>query len=414
MKRSRLLLTACLLSTLSIAVNAEDWSRYRGNAGDGKSSEQIGDVDWSDGPKVLWKVETPLGFSSFAVADGRAITVVARGSKAFCLALDANNGEELWASPLSGVDYGHAGGNAGAPDNKGGDGPRTTPTIDGDRVYVYDAEMVLHCLDSKSGKSIWHHNVVSQNEGRSIKWFNATSPVISGDSVIVGGGGQGQSFLAFNKNDGKLIWKSGDETITHATPQLATINKTDQVIFFVQSGLVGLDVSDGKELWRAKFPFSVSTAASPVTTGNLVYASAGYGVGAGLFRVNGNAEADEVWFKSNELMNHWSTPLIHDGHLYGIYEFKKYGKAPLQCVELETGEIKWSQRGFGPGNCILVGDKLVVLSDAGEVTIVKASPNGYQEISRAKVVDGKCWSTPAFSNGRIYVRSTKEAACIEL
>ena len=95
------------------------------------------------------------------------------------------------------------------------------------------------------------------------------------------------------------------------------------------------------------FPFSVSTAASPITAGDMVYCSAGYGVGAGLFTVTGAAEADEVWFKPNELMNHWSTPLEHDGHLYGIYEFKKYGKAPLQCVELATGEIKWSERGFG-------------------------------------------------------------------
>ena len=113
-------------------------------------------------------------------------------------------------------------------------------------------------------------------------------------------------------------------------------------------------------------------------------------------------------------MNHWSTPVVHDGHLYGIFEFKKYGKAPLQCVELATGEIKWAERGFGPGNCILVGEKLVVLSDAGEVAIVAAQPDAYRELARAKVLDGKCWSTPAYSDGRIYVRSTKEAACIAI
>ena len=101
-----------------------------------------------------------------------------------------------------------------------------------------------------------------------------------------------------------------------------------------------------------------------------------------------------------------------DGHLYGIYEFKKYGRAPLQCVELATGEIKWTQRGFGPGNCILVGDKLVVLSDAGEVAVVAAKPDSYQEFGRVQAVTGKCWSTPAYSNGQIFVRSTEEAACL--
>ena len=163
-----------------------------------------------------------------------------------------------------------------------------------------------------------------------------------------------------------------------------------------------------------KFKYSVSTAASPITEGNRVYCSAGYGVGAGLFEVNGTSEAEEVWLKPNKLMNHWSTPLVLDGHIYGIFEFKKYSKAPLQCVEMETGEIKWTERGFGPGNCILVGDKLVVLSDAGELVVVEAKPDSYKELSRTKVVEGKCWSTPAFSNGRVFVRSTKEGACVEL
>ena len=106
--------------------------------------------------------------------------------------------------------------------------------------------------------------------------------------------------------------------------------------------------------------------------------------------------------------------MVHDGHLYGIFEFKKYGRAPLNCVDLKTGEIKWSQRGFGPGNCILVDDTLVVLSDKGELVLVKATTSGYQELFRDDVLDGKCWSTPAFSDGRVYIRSTKEGACVEL
>jgi len=106
--------------------------------------------------------------------------------------------------------------------------------------------------------------------------------------------------------------------------------------------------------------------------------------------------------------------VIKDGHLYGIYEFKKYGRAPLQCVELATGEIKWSQPGFGPGNVIVVDDKLIVLSDAGEIALVSARPDSYEELARAKVLEGKCWSTPAYSNGKLYVRSTSEGACLDV
>lgn len=395
-----------------------DWPMYRGVHGDGKADGQITDLDWSSGAKLKWKVETPLGFSSFAVADGRAFTLVARDvegqSLETCVALDAETGEELWAVSFASAEYESGGGNAGAEGNKGGDGPRSTPTVDGNNVYVYDAYLNLSCLNAQTGEIVWQHDVLGEFEGRNIKWNNATSPVFYGDAVVVGGGGAGQSFLAFNKNTGAKLWASGDETITHATPTLTNLHGQDQLLFFVQSGIVSVEPKTGEELWRTDFEFRVSTAASPVVEDSLVYCSAGYSVGAGLFEVDKSNAVENVWLKANKLMNHWSTPVVHEGHLYGIFEFKKYGRAPLKCVDLKTGEIKWEQRGFGPGNCIMVGDKLIVLSDAGEVVIVKVSTEGYQELARAAVLDGKCWSTPAYSDGCIFVRSTKEAACIEL
>ncbi|HMQ21072.1 MAG TPA: hypothetical protein PKE00_01190, partial [Planctomycetota bacterium] len=121
-----------------------------------------------------------------------------------------------------------------------------------------------------------------------------------------------------------------------------------------------------------------------------------------------------LWRKPNKLMNHWSTPLVKDGHLYGMFSFKKYGKGPLACVDLRSGETRWSQEGFGPGNCILVGTTLVALSDKGEVVLADASPEGYHELARRDVLKGKCWSQPAFADGKLYVRSTSEGACIAL
>ncbi|TWU47791.1 PQQ-binding-like beta-propeller repeat protein [Rubripirellula reticaptiva] len=401
---------ACAATAVAVAASfarAEDWHQYRGNQGDGKSTESIG-----DSLNVVWTVPAPLGFSSFAIADGRAFTVIGRDEKETLVAMDASNGKELWAVPMGSSAYEQGGGGAGTKDNRGGDGPRSTPLVDDGRVYVYDSYMLLQCFDAATGKLVWKRDVIKEYDGRNISWLNATSPVIAGDLVIVGGGGAGKSFLAFEKTTGKNVWESGDETITHATPTVAKGDGGDEVIFFAKSGLVSVDANSGKELWRAQFPFSTSTAASPVTDGDLVYCSAGYGVGAGVFKKNGTAIADEVWFKSNELMNHWSTPVVHDGHLYGLFEFKKYGTAPLQCVELATGEIKWAERGFGPGNCILAGDKLVVLSDAGEVAIVKADPSGYHELARKDVLTGKCWSMPAISDGKVFVRSTEQAACI--
>lgn len=124
--------------------------------------------------------------------------------------------------------------------------------------------------------------------------------------------------------------------------------------------------------------------------------------------------SEEVWRKANDMFNHWSTPIYHEGHLYGMFGFKKYGQGPLQCIELESGEIKWSQDGYGPGNVILSGDKLIALSDIGELAVVAATPSKYTELSRSKVITGKCWSTPVFSNGLVLARSTKEAICLQV
>lgn len=414
--------TVCSLYAVLFAITSSigaDWNQYRGPKGDGKSVEKIDIEGFKAGiQKPLWKIPTPRGFSSFSILDETVFTIVTRSFDGAncetCISFDATTGAEKWAVALSSSDYGHGGGDAGAPGNRGGDGARSTPTVDGDRVYLYDGHLILTCLDSMTGNLIWQHDIPQEFAGRNIKWFNATSPVISGSLVLVGGGGAGQSFIAFDKLTGEARWKTGDEILTHATPHLTQINGKQQIIFFVQSGLVSVDPTTGHEEWRSQFPFSVSTAASPVSSGNKVYCSAGYGVGAGLFEIGASQEAEEVWFKSNELMNHWSTPVIKDGHLYGIYEFKKYGRAPLQCVELATGEIKWSQPGFGPGNVIVVDDKLIVLSDAGEIALVSARPDSYEELARAKVLEGKCWSTPAYSNGKLYVRSTSEGACLDV
>jgi outer membrane protein assembly factor BamB len=206
--------------------------------------------------------------------------------------------------------------------------------------------------------------------------------------------------------------------MTHATPVGSTILGQRQIIFFVQSGLLAVEPKTGKELWRYSFPFRVSTAASPVVGGDIVYCSAGYGVGAGAVKIakQGNAfTATEIYRVpgDKELANHWSTPVVKDGYMYGMFQFKEYGKGPVKCVNIATGEVKWTKEGFGPGHVVLMGGEVVALSDAGEVVRFAAEPSAYTELSRQKVLDGKCWTTPSISEGRLFVRSTKEAACLQ-
>lgn len=407
----------------ALTVHAADWPQYRGPNLDGSTVEKIATKWPAGGPKALWKVPAPSGFSSFTVAGGKAFTQITRNiggvDREVAIALDANTGKEAWAFPVGGTAYGHNGGNAGAPGNDGGDGPRSTPTVVAGKVYVLSSDLALFCLDANTGKQVWTHDLMKEFAGRNITWKNAASPLVDGNLVFVAGGGAGQSFLAFNKDSGALAWKSQDENMTHSTPVVASIHGVKQVVFFVKSGLVSVTAADGKLLWKAPYRFNVSTAITPVIAGDIVYCSAGYGVGGGAFKVSkvgADFKAEQLWQipGDKEVANHWSTPVLKDGHLYGMFQFKEYGTGALKCVELATGKVKWSKPGFGPGNVILLGGQVLALSDAGELVVVDAMPSAYKEVSRAKVVSGKCWSTPVVSNGRVYVRSTKEAACFDV
>jgi len=395
---------------------AGEWPQYRGPNQDGTSSEKLALQKWPErGLPQMWKVPTPTGFSSFTVSGGSVFTVVAREAdgvkREACVALDAGSGRELWAVLMCPAKY-SGGGDSGG----GGDGPRSTPTYNDGLVYAYDSQLLLQCLDARDGRVVWSKDIIKEFAGQNIGWQSAVSPVVEDKMVIVPGGGPGQSLLAFDKKTGAVIWKAQDDKMTHATPVVATIGGVRQLVCFMQKGLLSVDLATGKELWSYPFKYVTSTAASPVICDDLVYCSAGYGVGAGLVRISRAGDsftATEVWRKQDKMMNHWSTPVFKDGYIYGIFGFKQYNKAPLQCYELATGKEMWSKEGFGPGNLILVDNHLVVLGDRGQLVLLKASPESYQEVSRIQAVGGKCWTTPAYSDGRIYVRSTTEGVCLD-
>jgi outer membrane protein assembly factor BamB len=406
------------LATTAFSAAPTDWGTFRGPAGNGIVAAPAG-AKWS--LKQVWKSPTNLGFSSFAVAGGKVYTLVTGetdGNKGeMILCLDEKNGKELWSKPLSVVPKYDGGGDSGTPDNKGGDGSRSTPVVNGGKVYAIDSMLGVFCFDAASGKQIWSHDVMKDNAGVQIKWENAASPVIDGDVLLLAGGGAGQALLGLDKNSGEVVWKGEDDKMTHATPVLADILGVHQAIFFTQTGLVAVHPQNGNVLWRAPFPFKVSTAASPVVFEDIVYCSAGYGVGAGAFKISKSGdklEATQIWRRENQCFNHWSTPVVKDGYLYGMFSFKEYGAGPLACVDIRTGEDKWAEKGFGPGQVILAGDKIIATSDKGEIVVVEAKPDKYKEVARKDVMEGKVWSYPVLANGKIFARSTVEGVCLDL
>src|SRR5207302_10020909 len=191
-----------------------------------------------------------------------------------------------------------------------------------------------------------------------------------------------------------VVWKGQDDLMTHSTPVAATILGVRQVIFFTQRGLVSVAAQSGKLLWRQPFRYVTSTAMTPVVAGDIVYCSAGYGVGSGAYKISRSGDGfgvKELWFQpANVFNNHWSTPVFKDGYLYGLFGFKEFGRCPMKCVELATGKVMWSQEGFGPGGTILVNGRVLVLGDAGQLVLVEANPARYAEVARAQVLSGKC------------------------
>lgn len=410
-----------LLASITGSATALEWGAFRGPNHNGVVEAPSSVRNWKSARlKTLWKTETPSGFSSFAVAGEKAYTIVTteidgNPSEAI-LCLDGRTGKELWSKALAIAPKYDGGGNAGDKGNEGGDGPRSTPVIDDGLAYCIDANLGVHCFKADTGDIVWQHNVLEENAGVNIKWQNAASPLIDGNLLLLAGGGKGQALLALDKKTGKVVWKGEDDQMTHATPILATLHGVHQAIFFTQTGLVAVDPQKGIVLWRAPFPFKVSTAASPVVFEDIVYCSAGYGVGAGAFKISssgGSFSAEPIWRRENECFNHWSTPVVKDGYLYGMFSFKEYGKGPLACVDIRTGKDMWKEEGFGPGQVILAGDTIIALSDKGEVVAVEASPKKYTELKRDDVLKGKVWSYPVLAYNHLFARSTEEGVCIQ-
>lgn len=398
-------------ASVCVSSLAADWPQYRGVNYDGASPETILKQWPAGGPRVLWKAPLGESFGSFAVSGGRAFCLVQRPvsgqDQQVAIALEVDSGKELWATPLGKAVH----------DTSGGNGPRSTPTVEGSRVFLFDGHMVLTCLDAATGAKVWQHDLVAEFGGQVIRWFSAASPIVEQNMVLVHGGGSGQAFLAFNKSDGRVVWTSGNDKPTHATGVPATIQGVRQVVFFAQSGLVSIAPATGKELWRQAYPYVTSTASSPIVSGDIVYCSAGYGVGGGAFQISRDGEkfsVRQLWRKQDAMVNHWTTPVCKDGYLYGIYGFKDFGKAPLKCVELATGREVWSQPGFGSGGAtVLVDGCVLVQGDKGPLILVEASPAGYKELARCEPLGGKCWTMAVVSNGRIYARNTKEGICLD-
>lgn len=373
------------------AAQSTDWPQWRGPNRDGISKETGLLKQWPvNGPAVLWKAKgAGRGYSSFAVANGKLFTMGLRGDREFIVAFDVATGKEVWASQ-----------HGGAFRNDRGDGPRGTPTVDGDRLYALGGNGDLSCLDARTGKVIWSKNVLKEFGGSNIRWGISESPLVIGDKVLVNAGGPNASIVALKKTDGSVIWKSQSDEAGYSSAIPLNVNGSTQVVFFTGARALGLDLKDGKLLWDYARPANdVANVATPIARENRVFFSSDYDTGGGLVEIKTDNKAQEIYFTKN-MRNHHSSSVLVGDYLYG------FSSAILTAMKFDTGEIAWRDRSVGKGSLIYADGHLYCFSENGVVGLVEASPAGYKEVGRFRIPQDSLptWTHPVVSGGRLFLR----------
>ena len=383
--------TLLFLCAAAVAQTGGEWPQWRGANRDGISKETGLLKQWPEGgPPLVWKASgAGGGYSSFAISKGRLYTMGLRGDREFIIAFDIANGKEVWATP-----------HGKAFRNDRGDGPRGTPTLDGDRLYALGGAGDLSSLDLKTGKVVWTMNVLSKFGGENIKWGISESPLVIGDKVLVNAGGPGASIVALKKTDGTLIWKSQSDEAGYSSAIPVEIGGATQVVFFTGNRALGLDVSDGKLLWEYKRPSNdVANVATPVVRANRVFISSDYGTGGGLVEIKADGKAQEVYF-TKEMRNHHATSILIGDHLYG------FSSSILTAMRFDTGVVAWRDRSVGKGSLTYADGNLYAFSENGVVGLVEADPTAYREKGRFRIQQGSLptWTHPVVAGGRLYLR----------
>ena len=389
-----------LLISLVFCANASaaDWPQWRGPNRDGKSPETGLLASWpKGGPRLAWKAQgLGEGYSPFAVVGSRIYTQGQQGNEQFVLAIDANTGKQLWKTQ-SGRTFG----------NDKGNGPRGTPTIDGNRLYALAADGMLLCLDIESGKRVWGFNIGERFGGSVPRWGYSESPLVEGDRVIVTPGGRGAAVVALNKATGDLIWKSQDDGAGYSSAFPFDFGGTRGLALLTGGAAIGLDMKSGALLWRyANVANRVANIATPIVSGGYVFVSTDYNTGCALLKLTaegGSVKASEVYF-NRDMQNHYTTSVLVGDYLYG---FSGNETGILTAMEFKTGKVAWRDRSVGKGNCIYAEQRLYCLGEEGTVGLIEPTPAAYKEISRFEIKRGNQWNTwtpPVIANGRLYLR----------
>jgi outer membrane protein assembly factor BamB len=420
------------LPDLGTRKQGVDWLRFLGPAGTSVSSETGILTKWpKEGLRTVWSKNLGGGYAMPAVSRGRLFVFDRMRDNQRLHCLKSETGDVLWTFryPTDYVDkYNYSG------------GPRSFPVVDGDRVYIYGPEGMLHCLqitEDNRPKELWKVDTAAEFAVIQNFFGVGSTPVIENELLLVMVGGSpdgsekvpfprlksnGTALVAFDKMTGKVRWKTGDDLASYSGPVLTTINGKRLCILFARGGLLGIDVSAGKTLfhqrWRARALESVN-ASCPVVVGDRVFVSETYGPGSTLLKVKADG-VEEIWSDADKppdeksMMCHWMTPIHVDGYLYGC-SGRHEDEAELRCIDLATGKIMWRKPGLSRSSLMQADGHFLCMSEDGTLRLLKINPKQFEEIAVMRDVDHEpCWAAPILSHGLLYIRGGSKLVCLEL
>jgi outer membrane protein assembly factor BamB len=439
--RLRWFLAIGCVAVAGLGAVAADWPQWRGPDRTDISKETGLLKAWpKDGPPLLWKYEnTGIGFSGPAIVGERLYTMGARDEMGYVLALDVKTGQEVWHTKLGPI--------IPFKINGYGDGPRGTPTVDGDLLYALGEQGELVCLQADDGKEVWRKNLVKDFGGQIMEyepgsnWGYTESPLVDGEKLVCCPGGPGGTMIALDKKTGSMIWRSTElkDQATDSSIMPAEIDGVRQYIqtTFKGSGMgggavVGVAAKDGKLLWQ--FPVDrydiYAIIPTPVVRGDLVYATAGYNAGCDLLKItkeaSGSFKAKEMYSRLSQRVmknEHGGVVLVGD-HIYGYSDGKGW-----VCQDFKTGKLVWDERNRleGKGSLTCADGYLYLFSDTGTAALIKATPDGWQESGRFTLLQTSklretrrtsqsagVWTHPVVANGRLYLRDQELLYCYDV
>ncbi len=371
--------------------------------------------DWQQHPpKKLWQREVGAGWSGFSAVNGYALTMEQRGENELVSCYEVATGRPCWSQ---GVQTRHE-------TVLGSIGPRSTPTIDGGRVYALGANGHMRCLDGKDGSVVWQRDLLAdygmtlEDSYEAIAWGRASSPLVHEQRVYIPLGGKRDgrchSLLALDADSGETIWESGQCQAAYASPALMDVCGVTQIVMVNEDFVTGHRLEDGEVLWEHPWPglsnMNANVSQPIQIDASHIFLSKGYGKGAELLEltvVDDQFDVDVVW-NARVMKTKFSNAVIKDGYAYGLDD------GILSCVEVQSGERMWKKGRYRYGQILLVDDVIIVLAEDGHLVLVEATPAGHQELAEMEAIEGQTWNTLCLTGDKLLVRNSEVAACFQL